>query len=1506
MICENGYKLKLTNGQNIEFNNDLELDAYIDDELRKHPGAVNIDDFATRAVDFQKNTIDILNEISSEVSSVSQLVTYIASDDPEDEVSFYKIPNSIGVNRFLQTFIVPSTGDPFTVEFNKDSWRLNRIEFLTNEFRDNGIANPEQEAIKAVEKEEAAWNDFSETGTEVHKIYEMVFKGESYSNPNGAKLSNELFDKVKQQASELKQQLIQKHGSTAKFYTEFGIISKELTPDIKDQLSAANLNSINGKIDLLVIDQYGKAHIYDFKVSRHDVGDWDQNTNKVTSNLKWWHSTKKRNAALQLAFYAKILQQRGIDVVSASIIPIKTDYLYEDAENEIGIKKLQGISRKGIINVPDVLAGKYNSMAKEVFPNSFSVTGWELTNWAEAFNKLFPAQSVKKYQENLGRDVEWYKNNKDYTQILLPSDTRYRDGKRYAFRKRGLDNRLAYAKTEEELNDIIAEYILALSTRRSDMCLSFANRIKEVQRGNLDFDNLADEVPVDSRPWVKSQFKRYFDEHWIFNEDDVLNANGIFIFEKGNVSEIVMLSEDPLSNVINLGVGTTILGKNTKDTFVNKSDIFESSYGHIRLMEIMVYVSQNQDKFQDKKIQQIRVINPTYAKETSALNSQLIKNYNQLKLKNPDVDLNDLDSGIFIDDVTALIEGAKSRLMALDPNILDLFDVSDCKTIEDFIDIAIARLENKYGNLYKWDENDIDMSDPKWQAFTMLGEAKNFLHGIESHNESDKGQYMTKGGGLAGTMVSSLQYSPSTNLRELGQIIDKFSSDVSKQCYSRGFKMQGLFRKVYDKHGNGTKAFENWFRRDANGKLDERLLFVDPDSSDFDGSPEDREALSTMLEILNELRFGKLNDADKAAYKASLQWYELPLTEATAYNQAKSLGIVTAVKNKWQQFTTLTKDVFAEDEEIAIEHNRLGKKLYNKFDLTSGQRLQKIKEQGAGKFDLNVERVFNQALVSYVKADVSQEYLPLIAGLRLSIKYRSSYGHQKMDDILKTFDKAVYSKVFGESIVPTEVQPIYKFVSFIRKGFTRMALSLNFTSFFRETLQGIYSGAARAGIKMLPGINEKYYLKALEYVIKEAPKNTSGVSMLQQLNVIYKMANQSMSSIAQNRRVNWLNINNWNEDTLFLTATAPDFLHRVSILVAKMMGDGCWEAHSIGEDGELIYDFKKDGRFQHYLNKETSHSDYLKEKSLYLEMIDRFNQEGYRKADGSELKIGDDLPQAYTQTEANSIKNFGDLLYGHYDEESKSLFCDTFLGSFIMQYKTFLTSKLEQWTMAKGIHNTELLKQQFDPETGEELYQVITYDEDNNPHRKIKRKSEVTQEEIDNNNARVYYDYEGIPMNGILWESATFMKHLLTLDGEKLKEMWNNPVDRGYLLIGLHDQFIMMLLAFIVTFITGEFADVDEPTNPAKVRAAIRKMGPVEQLTYNVLWGSTQDSQINNIIGNFTQNPPLITQIQRFGTSCWQAVTGTHSIPYIFTNNIGAIRNFNGLVLTAEDLAKQQ
>lgn len=1521
MICENGYILKTNNG-NKEFDSDIELDTYIDDLLKLYPNIVDISDFVTRSVDFQKGTIDILDEISKKVSSVSRLITYnkndvevvSGSEDAEDvQFSYYKIDNSIGVNRFLQKFNLPSTGELFTVPFNKESWRINRIAKLTEEISAEGKFTTQEDIIREVTRlvdlEEAGWDEFTPTGIEIHKIYELVFNGESCTyDPNfNKKLDSRLFEDVKRQALEFKQDLMSKHGTDAKFFTEFGIISKDLTPEIKEQLGASHLNSINGKIDLLVIDRFGKAHIYDFKVSRHEVGEWNQQSNARTAYWKWWHTTKKRNAALQLAFYAKLLEQYGISVVSANIVPIKTNYEYEDTVREIGIKSFMSVTQQKPIYIKDVLSGKYASMAKEVFHNDLSMSVAQLASWAETYNQLFPSQAVKKYQQNLGRDVDYYKNNKDYTRQLMPSDPMYDDAhgsNRFAFYKKGISTKPVYAKTEEQLNDIISDYITALASKRSDMCTEYAQRIKDVIRGDITVDEFAELASVDVRPWVVAQFKRYFDENWIFNEDDVLNSNGIFIFEKGGVCEIVMISNDPLNNVINLGVGTSILGRNTKDMHVDKTKVFESSYGHLGLMEVLVYVSQNQDKFKDRKIQQIRVVNPNASKEITALNSRLIYNFNQLKIKNPDITLYDLDSGIFVDDTIALLEGAKSRMSSVDPDILGKLKYDKTKPIEDFIDVCIAEMQSKYGNLYRWDRSDIDMSDPKWQAFTYLTMAKNYLNGVEVHNEVNKEAYWQKGRALTGTMISSLQFSPSTNLRELGKIIDNFSSDVSKACYEDGFKMQNLFKKVYAEHGNGTKAFKSWFRRDSSGKLDERLLFIDPESSDFNGSSTDKEALTELLEILNTLRFGKVNDADKEAYKASLQWYELPLTEGTGFNQMKSFGIVTALKNKYQQFSTLTKDVFAEDEEEVLRGNPTRKKLYNKFDLTSAQRVQKIQEKGVGFFDLNVERVFNEALVAYKKSKISEEYLPRIAALRLALMYENSYGNQNLDEILKTFDKAVKSKIYGESLVPDGIKPVYRWISFIRKSFTRLALSLNFTSFFRETLQGIYNGAARAGVKMLPGVDEKNYIKALKYVIKEAPKNTDGASMLQQLNSIYKMANQSMSSIAQNRRVNWLKIKNWNEDTLFLTATAPDFLHRVSILVAKMMGDNCWDAHSLDENGQLFYDFKKDGRFQHYINDETTHPDYLKEKSLYITMIEQLNAEGYRKADGTELKEGDDLPQAYTQTEAGSIKNFGDLLYGHYDEESKSLFCDTFIGSFVMQYKTFLTSKLEQWVMSEGTHNTEMLKQQFDPETGEELYQVITYDEENNPHRKIKRKSDLTEEEVNSNNARLYYDYEGIPMNGLLWESAHFVKTLLSFDQQKINEIWNDPVERGYLLLALHDQFIMALLAILVTFITGEFAEVDKPLDANKVRAAVKKMGPAEQLAYNVVWGSMQDSQFQNILGNFAQNPPLVTQIQKFATSNWQVITGQHSVPYALTSNVGAIRNFQGLVINAEKLTE--
>ena len=53
------------------------------------------------------------------------------------------------------------------------------------------------------------------------------------------------------------------------------------------------------------------------------------------------------------------------------------------------------------------------------------------------------------------------------------------------------------------------------------------------------------------------------------------------------------------------------------------------------------------------------------------------------------------------------------------------------------------------------------------------------------------------------------------------------------------------------------------------------------------------------------------------------------------------------------------------------------------------------------------------------------------------------------------------------------------------------------------------------------------------------------------------------------------------------------------------------------------------------------------------------------------------LKENKVRTNTRTIKESGHL-YGHYDDESRSLINDMFLGSFLMQYKTFITAKLEQ------------------------------------------------------------------------------------------------------------------------------------------------------------------------------------------------------------------------------------
>jgi hypothetical protein len=91
---------------------------------------------------------------------------------------------------------------------------------------------------------------------------------------------------VKHKTQQLIELLKNKHGANAEFRTEFAIKSKELDPELQ-AIMGDRYTSINGKIDLLVIDDYGQAHIYDFKVSRKGIGNWNETNDEIIPTRKY-------------------------------------------------------------------------------------------------------------------------------------------------------------------------------------------------------------------------------------------------------------------------------------------------------------------------------------------------------------------------------------------------------------------------------------------------------------------------------------------------------------------------------------------------------------------------------------------------------------------------------------------------------------------------------------------------------------------------------------------------------------------------------------------------------------------------------------------------------------------------------------------------------------------------------------------------------------------------------------------------------------------------------------------------------------------------------------------------------------------------------------------------------------------------------------------------------------------------------------------------------------------
>jgi hypothetical protein len=164
----------------------------------------------------------------------------------------------------------------------------------------------------------------------------------------------------------------------------------------------------------------------------------------------------------------------------------------------------------------------------------------------------------------------------------------------------------------------------------------------------------------------------------------------------------------------------------------------------------------------------------------------------------------------------------------------------------------------------------------------------------------------------------------------------------------------------------------------------------------------------------------------------------------------------------------------------------------------------------------------------------------------------------------------------------------------------------------------------------------------------------------------------------------------------------------------------------------------KDPRFEKFTKNKYKDPEYWEQKALFERYVQEFNNAGFTDEEGNKLSVTAKngvyyLPRPYLQKEVDTFKNYADMLYGHYDDESKALINDTFLGAFWLQYKTFVTAKIERYGMKPGVYNTHLLKQQYvtDEEGNKEALYLKIVKEGDELHRYVVPESQLTDRDIE-------------------------------------------------------------------------------------------------------------------------------------------------------------------------------
>lgn len=1256
----------------------------------------------------------------------------------------------------------------------------------------------------------------------IQSIFRSKFRKDYVSGKNATHV-NGVSDKALKsfitQITDLKKSIIDNKNrgrKAVKFFTEY----------IADH-DGGEGNRIRGKIDLLVVyeDQEGNqsVEIYDLKLSTKPEDRWD--------------SDKRSAIQYQLGFYKRMLQEKGIPArnISMKVIPVLLqDVNKEDLNHAVGdvnigepITYIPGVNQQ--YNIEQAIPIQ---IGKELIDKSLleSVSG--------IVSKFFPVSKINQID---AIDFDVLYKDKKYGVSIDPATGRYRFVDTTRSSK---ENRFVYADTEEEIKDAFKDYLRRKNEHDNETTNTISRDLKfalDRINGNMGFNpNRAsfNVIPSGIYETTKGLFEMNLSKYkqepdWDVMLNESLAAMNVIMLVNKSKKEIdfISLSPYPLENIINLGKGTTLLGRfKTNPQMELDTMSMKATIGNIELMKLMAIANSFTDTdLGDFTIGDLKSINVDSSEVVySYINQEkLIHNYNLLA----DASEVKRNGFRFTDPFVTVVRYYQSILKSDQQNRLKgITDLTpdgeeDSFTKEAKYKILKTMFKNLQDRFFSGNTAP-DINNPITLLFFQVANALSKYGGteVDVFNDDVWNKYfggivkqLKDGSLLNGTYLNTIDTIPlvRTIAMKLSatnrNIVNRYEFYKNKDRivtngFYKGMGQSSLRRTLLN---DATIIFKRLIDNSEDGK--KRFKVKNPWDQSNDLNQVERKYLKYWLEDLNKIRF-----QNQTREELGERYFEIPLLRGSSWskmvNGKNSLAIIK--EDGGLDMVNPRMTTTEQERHISEDSLKTLSDMYNVFEVSNspGARESMLAATN-GKpeqiYETNLEHIKDMYQFSVIRKEEMDEILPAINASIVSLQLIQTTSHKDLQATIDFLNDYLKSAVFDESLIPKESRGTFRLLGTLKATASNFILGFNYLSGAKETISGffnLYQKAIANSLTDKDRIGIKDMTAAYTTVWVDSAKQVKTITMLEHLNWQYRMSNVDMNALVD--RMNYEIIDGMRfKDRMFWFNRAPDYLNRMTILIGYMMKDGCYKAHTIQDDGTVKYNWRKDKRFNLLAdpNADMNSYEWQFQRSKYNAMMEYFISSNYKVIlpNGSTRFLStekdsrgvykEDLPQAYTEREAEMIRQESNSMFGYMDHDTKSLYLKKGIFLFIHQFQTFLSAKKNQWFLKRGVYNYgHWVHVTENPDgTGAKLYWKTI----ENPDGTIERikTTENTGEPI--------IDWQGKIMEGIFWSLKDMFNFL---DPKKAAEAWKDPDKRRNFILFLEDVAIIGFIALILNLLFGD------------------------------------------------------------------------------------------------------